>query len=279
VAQRAGGRRGAMSRGQATGDRDHGTVGPGAGRVVARALIAQIAGWLLVWIAAPLVASQPSMLALALAQGLTAAVLSAALRAEPWWIAIHLLFSPALVLALSASIAPAWFLAGFLLLLLIYWTTFRSRVPLYLSNAATARALLGLIPLHQDTRVIDLGSGTGTLLRRCARQRANCHFAGVENAPLPWLIARLACRALLNVELRRGDFWDEDLPRYDVVYAFLSPAAMARLSLKLDRELAPAALFVSNSFPLPDRAPDEVLELSDRRRTRLYCYRGPGRRF
>ncbi|GAB4182587.1 MAG: hypothetical protein OHK0026_16030 [Rhodocyclaceae bacterium] len=242
-------------------------------RVAAKALGSQLGAWLLILLAAPLLAKDPSMMVLAIAQGLAAATLGAALRSDRWWIAIHLAFSPALVAARSSGLAPEWFLAGFLVLLLIYWTPFRSRVPLYLSNAATARALIGLIPPRAGVRMIDLGSGTGTLLARCAAQRTQCAFTGVENAPLPYLISRIACRGSPKVALRLGDFRDEDLSGYDIVYAFLSPAAMPGLGRKLDRELSPGALFVSNSFPLPDRAADEVLELPDRRRTRLYCYR------
>lgn len=238
----------------------------------AKALAAQIGAWLLVWFAAPLVTERPSVLALALAQGVVAAGLSAALRSDRWWLPIHLAFSPALIIVQAAAIPPGWFLAAFLVLLAVYWTPFRTRVPLYLSNRVTARAVADLIP--PAARVIDLGSGTGGLLRRCAIARPECTFTGVESAPLPYLISRWRCRDAPNVTLRRADLLEANLGQYDVIYAFLSPAPMARLEYKLARELRPGALFVSNSFPLPERSPDEVVQLPDRRRTRLYCYRG-----
>lgn len=240
--------------------------------VAAKALAAQLAAWLLVWFAAPLVAARPSVLALALAQGVVAAALSAALRSDRWWPPIHLAFSPALVAVQAAQIPPLWFLAAFVVLLAVYWTPFRTRVPLYLSNRVTARAVARLLPA--GARVIDLGSGTGTLLRRCAIARPDCLFTGVESAPLPYLISRWRCANAPNVVLRRADLWEADLGQYDVIYAFLSPEPMARLERKLERELGSGALFVSNSFPLPERPPAGVLELPDRRRTRLYCYRG-----
>ena len=42
--------------------------------------------------------------------------------------------------------------------------------------------------------------------------------------------------------------------------------------------LAPGALVVSNSFPIPGRKPDEVVEVGDGRATRLYVYRVTDRR-
>ena len=37
-------------------------------------------------------------------------------------------------------------------------------------------------------------------------------------------------------------------------------------------ELQPGALLVSNSFPVEGIEPYKVVEVDDRRRTRLYCY-------
>ena len=78
---------------------------------------------------------------------------------------------------------------------------------------------------------------------------------------------------LTNMTVRRGDFWQEPLNGYDFVYAFLSPAPMPRLWHKACAEMASGALLVSNSFAVPDLAPTHVIEVNDRRATRLYLYR------
>jgi SAM-dependent methyltransferase len=176
------------------------------------------------------------------------------------------------VLAQRLAIPPGWYLAVFALLVLVYWSSFRSRVPLYLSNRPTAAALLELIPRRAGVRFLDLGSGTGGLLRTLARQRPDCRFCGIENAPLPWLLSRLAGPPP-NLRLHRGDFWRENLGDYDVVYAFLSPVPMPRLWEKARAEMRPGTLLVSNSFAVPDAAAGEIREVGDRRGTRLHCYR------
>lgn len=211
-------------------------------------------------------------LAAATLQGLLAAALSARLRAPAWWLPIHLAFLPAAVYAGRFGIAPAWYFAAFVLLLLIYWRTDRSRVPLYLSNAATARALAQLLP-DTPCRVIDLGCGHGGLLRSLARARPDARFFGVEHAPLPWLWARLASPSLPNLGIRYGDFWNVPLDSYDVAYAFLSPVPMADVMRKACAEMRPGSLLVSNTFAVPDAQAERVVEVADRRATRLYCYR------
>jgi hypothetical protein len=239
-----------------------------------KARAAQLLAWVLAvggWVALgqALAASLP----LAVLQGVLAAGFGAALRSERWWIVIHLLFSPALILALRLDLPPGLYLAVLAGLTFVFWTTFRGEVPLFLSNRATAEAVLDLLPQAAGLRVIDLGAGTGGLLRRLARARPDAHFTGIEHAPLPYLVARLNARGLANLVIRHGDLWRQPLGGQDVVYVFLSPRAMPRLRDKARAEMPSGALLVSNSFPLPDLAPEQVAEVPDRRGTRLYCYR------
>ncbi len=214
------------------------------------------------------------LLAVALQAGV-AAVTALFQRAPPWWLAIHLGFMPLLLLARRLHLPPLAWLAGFVVLYLIFGRTDKSRVPLYLTNAATAREIAVLLaPTFQ--RVIDLGCGNGGLLRQLAHLRPDCRFVGYEHAPLTWLWARVMCRHLPNVDIRYGSFWTHPLKDYDLVYAFLSPAPMAELWTKARKEMQRGARLVSNSFAVPEIRPERLIEVADRRRTRLHCYRPGG---
>jgi len=239
-----------------------------------KAIAAQLLAWVLAG-AGCLALGQPlaPSLPLAAAQGVLAAGIGALLRAERWWIAIHLVFSPALVAALRLDLPPAFPLAVLAGLTFVFWTTFRGEVPLFLSSHAAADALLGLLPHRDGLQVIDLGAGTGGLLRRLARARPDAQFTGIEHAPLPYLAARFNARGLHNLAIRRSDLWRESLGGTDVVYVFLSPRVMPRLWDKARAEMRPGTLLVSSSFPVPNAAPERALEVADRRGTRLYCYR------
>lgn len=247
-----------------------------------QALLAQLGGLIAMVALAALVQplAQASLggisLLLAMLQGGIAAMIALRQGAPRWWLLIHLAFAPLLVLVHGLRLPPVVFLAGFAVLLLVFWRTDRSRVPLFLSNRATAEALLQLLPAT-PCRVIDLGCGDGGLLARLARARPDCRFTGIEHAPLPWLVARLRTAGLANVALRYGDFWQENLAAYDLVYAFLSPAPMPRLWGRAVAELGSDALLVSNSFAVPGVAAEKTIPVADRRATRLHLYR-PGRR-
>lgn len=250
---------------------------PSAGPPLRNAAAAQLLGaaltGALVFLFFPALPAQP--LALAGVQGLCAALLSRLLRGPIWWLPIHLGFMPLAILALDLGL-PSWlWLAGFVLLLLIFGRTDRSRVPLYLTNAQASEALARLLPA-EPVAMIDLGCGDGGLLRRLARARPDCSFVGFEHAPLTWAWAWLSCRRLANVEIRFGDFWPHSLGRYALVYAFLSPAPMPRLWAKAQAEMRADALLVSNSFAIPDVRPERRVEVADGRHTRFHCYRPAG---
>lgn len=192
-----------------------------------------------------------------LVHGGFAAALSAWRRLAPWWLAIQLLFPLALLAGVSLQLPPMLFLAGFLILLLIYWSTFRTQVPYYPSGKRAWEAVAGVLPPGRPLYVIDIGSGLGGLVLDLARRRPESTFVGIELAPLPWLAsavrARLAGGAARFV---RGDYERLDLGDYDVVFAYLSPAAMDGLWRKASAEMRPGSLLLSYEFVIATKAPD-----------------------
>ncbi len=213
-----------------------------------------------------------SLLGLALVQGGFAAAFTLVLRGEIWWLFIHAGFMPALVLTSGLQLHPAWFLAAFCVLALVYWNAFRSQVPLYLSNQTTVTALTAWVQERHAGLVVDLGCGTGSFITRLAQQCPEVSCVGIESAPIPWLLARWHARHLPNCLILRQDFWPYSLERADVVYAFLSPVPMPRLWQKACSEMKPEAWLISNSFTVPEVSADEVHVLADPRETHLYFY-------
>jgi hypothetical protein len=199
-------------------------------------------------------------LEVALIQGGWAALLAWRAGLAPWWRTIQLLFAPALVLARgladAAALPPAVFLAIFILMLLVFWSTFRTQVPLFLSGREAWDLVAGLLP-ERPLAVVDIGSGLGGLVLELARRRPDCDVTGIELAPLPYLASRL--RALVRGSRARflaGDYERLNLGHYDVVFAYLSPAAMGALWRKAEAEMKPGSMLLSYEFVIAERAPD-----------------------
>ena len=202
------------------------------------------------------------------------ALLFATLSRQPWWWrVIHAGFMPLVWFTQSLAIDPGWFLFAAVLLLLVYRGALTGQVPLYLSNKQTVQALAELIAARGDTRFLDLGAGVGSTTVPLADALPDSHFTGYENAPLTWLAGRLLGLGRPNLDWRWDDLWQARLGDYDVVYAFLSPAPMARLWDKVQAEMKPGSLFVSNSFPVPGATPERIIDVDCVPARPLYCYR------
>ncbi|VXC02007.1 class I SAM-dependent methyltransferase [Massilia sp. 9I] len=215
------------------------------------------ATWLLASSGVPM-----SYLGVALLQGVFAAALTWWRGLAGWWRAIQFLFPLALYGASRLAIPPPVFLAVFLFLLLLYWSTYRTQVPYYPSNRRVWEAVARLLPQEQ-ARVIDIGSGLGGLVLELAR-RPGVEATGIELAPLPWLVSSLRARlAKSRARFIRGDYHRLDFADYDLVFAYLSPAAMDALWRKAAREMRPGALLVSYEFGIDDRSPNRTVYPTD----------------
>lgn len=213
------------------------------------------------------------VVAAALLQGAVAALLSRLAGLAPWWLAIQALFPIALVVTLSFQLPPSLFLAGFLVLLAVFWSTFRTQVPLYPSRRATWQAVTRHLPVERGFRFVDIGSGLGGLLLHASAVRKSGEFVGVELAPLPWLISKLRGMARRsNARFIRADYAYLDLAAFDVVFAYLSPAAMPDLWKKAQAEMRPGSLLLSYEFVIPGVRP-QLVEVPEPGGPTLYGWR------
>jgi hypothetical protein len=202
-----------------------------------------------------------------------AAMLSRALTQPAWWQLIHLLFMPAVWIALNAHIPSVVYLLVFCILLLVFWGTVKGDVPLFLSSTEVAQALSEHIKSYRLKNMIELGAGVGSVVVPLAHARPELQITALELAPIPWLILRWRCRRLVNVKVIRGSLWEADLQGFDLAFAFLSPLVMVRLGAKLKAEMPQSGWLISSSFKVPDWQAKQILQLDDRPKTQLFCYR------
>jgi len=208
-----------------------------------------------------------------LLQALIAASLSALWRQAIWWRIIHVVFMPGVVAMLALNI-PSWlYLLIFILLTLVFWGTVKGDVPLFLSSTAVSDTLLNILVAEKAASFADIGAGIGTVVAPLARQSTSLRIVALECAPLPWLLAYWRCRHLPNIEVQYRSLWDSNFAAYQVIFAFLSPAVMARVGAKVQSEMPTGGLFISSSFPVPNWTPEAVIKIKDKRGTHLYCYR------
>jgi hypothetical protein len=245
------------------------------------ALVLQAAAFIFAILLVRITSLQLSPLVFALLCGTVATLLSHLAGLARWWLLIQLLFIPALVAMLFLHLPPTLYLVIFLLMLVVYWSTFRTQVPLYLSSSKIGQAMELLLPLSvgmevkkQNFSFMDLGSGLGGLLTHLARVRPEGFYHGIEVAPLPFLLSWLRIRlgGYHNCQVKWGNLWDCDLVHYDVVFAYLSPVPMDKLWQKARREMRPGSAFISNTFAVIDHPPQQTFTVDDLHKSTLYIW-------
>jgi 16S rRNA A1518/A1519 N6-dimethyltransferase RsmA/KsgA/DIM1 with predicted DNA glycosylase/AP lyase activity len=156
----------------------------------------------------------------------------------------------------------------------IVWWTLRTGISPMPSSKKAVRAMLELMPSSLSGPACELGSGWGGLTLALAERYPNVPVVGYELSPIPWAVSKLRARlsGCENLTFSRADFFGSDLSDAQLLVCYLYPGGMTRLQEKLRRELTTEATIISNTFRLPDCAPETVIELTDVYRTRVYRY-------
>ncbi len=123
-----------------------------------------------------------------------------------------------------------------------------------------------LAKVNKNDVIYDLGSGDGTALIVAAKE-FGARGVGIEIDPLRAFVSTLLLdcnRVKDKVAIKRKNFFDEDLSKATVVFAYLVPKTLARLKPKLLKELRPGARVITFKYEidLPKIAEDKKFGLT-----------------
>lgn len=201
--------------------------------------------------------SPPTILFYVFLQAAVAASFSFLRGMDWWWHIIQFVFPILVLIFLFAEIPSIYYFIIFIVLAMLYWSTFATQVPYFPSKASLVPALLSILPPHKSLCFVDIGSGLGGLLIRLSHIRDESLFFGLEIAPLPWLISYFRgriCRSQAHFIL--GNYESLNFGDFDVVFAYLSPAVMPAIWQKALSEMKEGSLLLSYEFIIPDVMPD-----------------------
>lgn len=197
-------------------------------------------------------------------------------RLPKWFFYISVIFPILLFVSFNyIHLAQAYYGILFIFIVLTFSHVIFDRVPLYLTNETTTDAILEVIKEYKLTKFVDLGSGTGKVVRSVAK--FNVDSFGAESAPFVFIYSSLISFANSIFNLKGGkilnkNIWKIDLCEYDCVYTFLSPAVMDKIGNKFSHEMKKGSVLISNSFCITGIRPTKIINLNDQRKTKLFIY-------
>ncbi|HEX2541107.1 MAG TPA: class I SAM-dependent methyltransferase [Caldimonas sp.] len=171
----------------------------------------------------------------------------------------------------AAASQPAWaWLVPLAMLALVYPLRAWSDAPLFPTPRRALHGLARAAPLPRDASVLDAGCGLGAGLMELRREYPDARAHGVEWS---WPLRRACAWRCRFADVRRGDLWQDDWSRHDLVYLFQRPESMPRALAKAACELRDGAWLVSLEFPVSGLVAEHSLEVDGERR--VWLYRAP----
>jgi len=133
---------------------------------------------------------------------------------------------------------------------------------------------LDLAKIKPNETLYDLGSGDGRIIIEAARAYG-AKAIGFEIALLPYIYSYVKIKLMgmhKDVQINLGNFFENDLGKANVITAFLSTRAMAKLKDKFEKELKPGTRVLSFVFRIEGWEP-EIIHKPKEKDLPIYLYR------
>src|SRR3989344_680718 len=136
-----------------------------------------------------------------------------------------------------------------------------SDAPYVPTKIEKAVKLLKMLDLKKGQQFYELGSGDGRVVLEAAKLGLDA--LGIEQSWMRviWSKFQAYQQKLPNAKFKHGNIINEDLSRADIVYIYLLPKGVSKLSLKLKRELKKGSLIITQTFHFKDWVPIKKIDL------------------
>ncbi len=116
---------------------------------------------------------------------------------------------------------------------------------------------LKLAGLRRGEKFLELGSGMGSGLLIAAVD-FGAKATGIEISPFHYFASKILTFKNKMINIKMGDFRNMDFGNFDVIYCYLSPKLMKKLSSKFKKQLPHGSRVVSLAFEIPNLKPAQV---------------------
>lgn len=118
--------------------------------------------------------------------------------------------------------------------------------------------------LNSAKTFYEFGSGFGEGLIIASREFGAKAY-GVEISPFHYLASKIRTIADKNIKIIRANFHSIDLPDADIIYCYLFPKVLKKLSVKFKKGLKKNSLVISYAFPIQGLKPDKIKKVDNHR--------------
>ena len=142
------------------------------------------------------------------------------------------------------------------------------------TSGLVAKYVISILPKKVDGVIYDLGAGFGTMALKLANNYPGNKVVVIENNWLPFIVSKLIFKFLApkNLVSVRADIYSHSLKDAGLIYCYLCPYAMRKLSTLIPQKINRELLLVSSTFAVPGWKPQKVSRVNDLYQSPIYTY-------
>jgi 16S rRNA A1518/A1519 N6-dimethyltransferase RsmA/KsgA/DIM1 with predicted DNA glycosylase/AP lyase activity len=154
----------------------------------------------------------------------------------------------------------------------------RTGVPFIPTPDKVVEAMMKTVKFRGNLTIYELGCGNGKMMFKI---KEKCDKLGLENmqikgyeliAPLVWWIKsrrKLQTQTSNKISVFSRDFFKQDLSDADIIFCYLFPHLMQRISREIWPQLKKGTILVSHAFKIDDIPAKKVIKTAG---TTIYVY-------
>lgn len=132
----------------------------------------------------------------------------------------------------------------------------------FTSSRMTGNLVIGIIKRQNldNGNFYDLGSARGKFAARIAKNLPGLKVYGFDNSGLRIFISKIRSPFVKNVQFKKQDIFTANVSKANVIYLYLPQELMPALEKKLQKELKPGSLVITNRVSFSGRQPTQTLD-------------------
>jgi len=150
---------------------------------------------------------------------------------------------------------------------------FRGFAPFISTRKEVINRIIERLNINDNTVIYELGCGRAGFLRAVRKRNTEIKLVGIEYSFFPYIVARIQNNfTKSNLKIIKENIFKADIGKANIIYCFLNRATMEALGKKFDMECKKDTEIVSYQFPLPNKQPENVLEVREGK-DKVYFYK------
>ncbi|HNX10609.1 MAG TPA: hypothetical protein PKI61_00490 [bacterium] len=140
---------------------------------------------------------------------------------------------------------------------------FRGAAPFMRAGQKILALIVPEIKLKGTETIYELGAGQADFLQIMEKKYPKAKLIGIEHSRWLYFFSKMMLnKKKSRINLIREDLFKTDIKKADLIYVYLVPTMMAKLSERITKECRPKTIIISYLFSIPNLTISKKLDIN-----------------